>query len=255
MARRLPPDGVNFSVTASDAERVDLCLFDAEGGETRLALPESDGGIWHGFVPGVRPGQAYGYRVSGPYDPDKGLGPTRPSSLSIPTPAPLRDRDHLAPRCSAIRRVTTSKPSDLDSASHVPRSLVVDSSYEWRHPRPSRRYADTVFYELHVKGFTMRHPGVPEELRGTYAGLAHEAALSHLVDLGVTAVELLPVHESVPEAFLIDRGLTQLLGLQHHRLLRCPTSATPRRCEQGERVDRCSSSSGWSMHSTGPGSR
>ena len=205
-------DGVNFSVTASDAERVDLCLFDAEGGETRLALPESDGGIWHGFVPGVRPGQAYGYRVSGPYDPDRGLWANPAKLLVDPYARAIAGNVTFGPEVLSYQAGDISKASDLDSASHVPRSLVVDSSYEWRHYRPSHRYADTVFYELHVKGFTMRHPGVPEELRGTYAGLAHEAALSHLVELGVTAVELLPVHESVPEAFLLDRGLSNYWG-------------------------------------------
>ena len=205
-------DGVNFSVTASDAERVDLCLFDTEGGETRLALPESDGGIWHGFVPGIRPGQAYGYRVSGPYDPDNGLWANPAKLLVDPYARAIAGSVTFGPEVLSYQSGDESKPSDLDSASHVPRSLVVDSSYEWRHPRPSHRYADTVFYELHVKGFTMRHPGVPEELRGTYAGLAHEAALSHLVELGVTAVELLPVHESVPEAFLLDRGLSNYWG-------------------------------------------
>jgi isoamylase len=204
--------GVNFAVTASDAERVDLCLFDTEGGETRLALPESDGGIWHGFVPGIGPGQAYGYRVIGAYDPDHGLWSNPGKLLVDPYARAIAGDVTFGPEVLSYRAGDVSQPSDLDSAAHVPRSLVVDSSYQWRHPRPSHRYADTVFYELHVKGFTMRHPGVPEELRGTYAGLAHEAALSHLVELGVTAVELLPVHESVPEAFLLDRGLSNYWG-------------------------------------------
>ncbi len=104
-------------------------------------------------------------------------------------------------------------PSPLDSAGHVPRSLVVDPAFEWSdRPRPNHSYAETVVYEIHVKGFTMTHPGVPEALRGTYAGLGHEAAIAHLVDLGVTAVELLPVHQSVPEPFLVERGLTNYWG-------------------------------------------
>jgi glycogen operon protein len=104
-------------------------------------------------------------------------------------------------------------PSTLDSAGHVPRSLVIDDTFRWSDgARPRRSYADTIIYEVHVKGFTMRHPGVPEELRGTYAGLGHEAAIGHLLDLGVTAVELLPVQESVPEAFLPQRGLTNYWG-------------------------------------------
>jgi len=105
------------------------------------------------------------------------------------------------------------KPSSLDSSAHVPRSLVVDPAFGWQDDnRPWHRYADTVLYEVHVKGFTMRHPDIPPQLRGTYAGLGHEAAIAHLLDLGVTTVELLPVHQNVPEAFLVGRGLTNYWG-------------------------------------------
>jgi isoamylase len=204
--------GTNFAVNAGDAERVDLCLFDAGGHETRVPLPECDGGIWHGFVLGVAPGQAYGYRASGPYQPEAGLR-FNPQKLLIDPYA--RSLDGTVQFNAALRGFQDGAPdvpSDLDSASYVPRSLVVDATYRWRHPRPQHRYADTVIYEVHVKGFTMRHPDVPEALRGSYAGMAHEAALSHLVDLGVTAIELLPIHASVPEQFLIDRGLTNYWG-------------------------------------------
>ena len=120
-----------------------------------------------------------------------------------------------------IRGDDLGTPSTLDSAGQVPRSLVVDPAFRWTDAAPvRRRYSDTIVYEMHVKGFTMRHPGVPAELRGTYAGLAHEAAISYLTDLGVTAVELLPVHQNVPESFLPARRADQLLGLQHDRLLR-----------------------------------
>jgi isoamylase len=204
--------GVNFAVTASEAERVDLCLFDDDGVETPLPLPEYDGGIWHGRVDGVRAGQAYGYRVTGTYDPDRGLWANPNKLLVDPYARAISGKVSFGPELSASRPDDQTRPSELDSAGNVPRSLVVDSTYHWHHPKPNHRYADTVFYEIHVKGFTMRHPGVPEGLRGTYAGLAHEAAVSHLVDLGVTAVELLPVHESVPESFLIDRGLTNYWG-------------------------------------------
>ena len=204
--------GTNFAVVASEAEQVALCLFDPNGGETRLTLPECDGGIWHGFVPGVGPGQAYGYRVTGPYEPSAGLRLNPAKLLIDPYARALQGNVRFGPEVLGYRGGDPDLPSDLDSASHVPKSLVVDPSYQWRHSRPVHRYADTVIYEVHVKGFTMRHPGVPEDLRGTFAGLAHESALSHLVGLGVTAIELLPIHESVPEAFLLEKGLTNYWG-------------------------------------------
>ena len=204
--------GTNFAVSAGGAERVDLCLFDSDGHETRLPLPEYDGGVWHGLVPGVGPGQAYGFRVTGPYQPDAGLRFNPQKLLLDPYARSLHGVIRFTPALHGFRDDQIDQPSDLDSAPYVPRSLVVGSGYQWRHPRPHHRYADTVIYEVHVRGFTMRHPGVPEELRGTFAGMAHDAALSHLVDLGVTAVELLPIHASVPEQFLIERGLTNYWG-------------------------------------------
>jgi hypothetical protein len=132
-------------------------------------------------------------------------------------------------------------PSTLDSAGHVPRSLVIDDTYRWSNgARPRRSYADTTIYEVDVKGFTMRHPGEPEELRGTYAGLGHEAAISHLLDLGVTAVELLPVHERVPEAFLPQRGLTNYWGYNTTASRR--TGDTPPQCGPGGPGGRSASS-------------
>jgi isoamylase len=204
--------GTNFAVSAEGAERVDLCLFDPEGGETRLALPEYDGGVWHGLVPGVGPGQAYGFRVTGPYQPSAGFRSNPHKLLLDPYARTIHGSVQFTPALRGFRDNDVDQPSQLDSAPYVPRSVVVDSMYQWRHPRPQHRYADTVIYEVHVKGFTMRHPGVPEELRGTFAGMAHDAALSHLTDLGVTAVELLPIHASVPEQFLVDRGLTNYWG-------------------------------------------
>ena len=204
--------GTNFAVSAADADGVELCLFDVEGNETRLALPEYDGGVWHGFVPGVGPGQSYGYRVSGPYRPDIGLRCNPRKLLLDPYARALHGTVQFGPAVQDFRQDVPDQPSDLDSAPYVPRSLVSGGGPQWRHPRPDHRYADTVIYEVHVKGFTMRHPGVPEELRGTFAGMAHDAALSYLVDLGVTAVELLPIHASVPEQFLLDRGLTNYWG-------------------------------------------
>jgi isoamylase len=208
----LSDGGVNFAVTASQAERVDVCLFDGHGSETRIPLPECDGGIWHGLVPGVRVGHAYGYRVTGTYDPDHGQWANPTKLLIDPYARTISGDVSFGPEVRSSEVGDVLRPSDLDSAGHVPRSVVVDPTYDWIHSSPDRRYADTVFYEIHVKGFTMRHPDIPDELRGTYAGLGHEVAVSHLVNLGVTAVELLPVHQCVPEAFLIDRGLTNYWG-------------------------------------------
>jgi glycogen operon protein len=205
--------GVNFAVAAAVADAVTVCLFDPDGTEHRVALDDYDAGVWHGFIPGVAPGQAYGYRVSGPFDPACGLR-CNPNKLLLDPYAraylgTVRHGDALAGHDPA----DPDRPSSADSAPYVPRSLVCDPSYDWAGDAPpDRSYAETIVYEVHVKGFTMRHPDVPPELRGTFAGLAHDAATSYLRDLGVTAVELLPVHESVPEAFLADRGLTNYWG-------------------------------------------
>ena len=205
--------GTNFAVAAGAAESMVLCLFDETGAENQIPLPDYDAGVWHGFVPGVVAGQAYGYRAAGRYDPGSGLRFNPAKLLLDPYARAVTGAVTFGPEVLGYAAGDPEAPSTLDSAAHVPRSLVADGTYRWSDAeRPRRRYADTVIYEVHVKGFTMRHPGVPPELRGTYAGLGHEAAISHLAGLGVTAVELLPVHESVPEAFLRQRGLTNYWG-------------------------------------------
>jgi isoamylase len=204
------PDGTNFAVV-SGGDGVLLCLFDSEGVETRIPLKEREGDVWHAFVPEVKPGQAYGYRVTGPYDPGRGMRCNPAKLLLDPYARAIDGEVRFGPEVAGYAAQYSDEPSDLDSAAHVPRSLVTDTAHEWGD-RPRHEYADTVIYEVHVKGFTAAHPGVPAELRGTYAGLAHEAALAHLTGLGVTAVELLPVHHSVPEAFLGERGLTNYWG-------------------------------------------
>jgi isoamylase len=205
--------GTNFAVTSTVADVVTLCLFDDAGTETQVPLVDYDAGVWHGFVPGVGPGQAYGYRVSGPYDRSRGLLCNPAKLLLDPYARAVSGEVTFGPEVLGYAADDPGAPSTLDSAAHMPRSLVVDPEFTWTDGRPlRRRYADTIIYEVHVKGFTMRHPGVPEQLRGTYAGLAHEAAVGYLVDLGVTAVELLPVHQNVPEEFLVGRGLTNYWG-------------------------------------------
>ncbi|HEY0817116.1 MAG TPA: glycogen debranching protein GlgX [Pseudonocardia sp.] len=204
--------GTNFAV-ASGADAVELCLFDEAGGETRVALTEYDAGVWHGSVPGVGTGQAYGYRMAGPYDPARGLRYNPAKLLLDPYARAIEGQVRFGPEVLGYDADRPGRPSLLDSAAHVPHSLVVDPKFAWRAaPRPRHTYADTILYEVHVKGFTAAHPDIPEEIRGTYAGLAHDAALAHLTGLGVTTVELLPVHHNVPEAFLPARGLTNYWG-------------------------------------------
>jgi isoamylase len=205
--------GTNFAVASGVADGMVLCLFDEAGAETQVPLRDYDAGVWHAFVPEVGAGQAYGYRATGPYDPARGVRCNPAKLLLDPNARALRGGVTFGPEVLGYSADDPNAPSTLDSAAHVPRSLVVDETFSWGDDaRPRRHYADTVIYEVHVKGFTMRHPGVPPELRGTYAGLGHAAAISHLLDLGVTAVELLPVHESVPEDFLVARGLTNYWG-------------------------------------------
>ncbi len=205
--------GTNFAVASSVADRVDLCLFDEAGAEHRVSLRDLDAGVWHGFVPGTEVGQRYGYRVTGPYDPARGLRCNPAKLLLDPYAKAVAGTVTPGPETLAYAAPDSDEPSALDSAGQVPRSLVTSEQFGWTDDdRPAHRYQDTIIYEAHVKGLTMRHPEVPPPLRGTYAGLAHEAVISHLLGLGVTAIELLPVHESVPEPFLVQRGLTNYWG-------------------------------------------
>src|SRR5215471_14782919 len=206
--------GTNFAVASGAADGMVLCLFDQKGGETRIPMADYDADVWHVFVPGVRAGQAYGYRATGPYDPAQGVRCNPAKLLLDPYARAFTGAVTFGPEVLGYSVNDQDAASGADSAASVPRSLVVAGEpFPWRdgaHVRHS--YADTMIYEVHVKGFTMAHPGVPPELRGTYAGLGHDAAIAHLVDLGVTAVELLPVHESIPEGFLVARGLTNYWG-------------------------------------------
>ncbi len=206
--------GTNFAVSSAVADGVTLCLFDEAGAEHQIPLPDYDAGVWHGFVPGIGAGQAYGYRAAGPYAPARGVRCNPAKLLLDPYARAISGSVTFGPDVLGYAADNPDRPSTADSAASVPRSLVVVSeAADGRGgARPRHRFSDTIIYELHVKGFTMRHPGIPAELRGTYAGLGHAAAITHLADLGVTAVELLPVHESVAESFLPQRGLTNYWG-------------------------------------------
>jgi isoamylase len=206
--------GTSFSVFSEVATRVELCLFDDHGKEHRINLPERTAFCWNGYVPGVGPGQRYGFRVHGPWSPAEGIR-CNPAKLLLDPYARAISGD-IAWGPSVLPYALGSNGetiSEEDSAPHVPRSVVIDRRFDWDDDRPLHRpLHETIVYELHVKGFTQRMPGIPDELRGTYAGLAHPAAIEYLTKLGVTAVELLPVHQFVHDSFLLDRGLKNYWG-------------------------------------------
>jgi len=211
--------GTNFSLFSEHAERVDLCLFDDDGEETRIELGERRALNWHCYLPGVGPGQRYGFRVHGPYAPLEGMRFNPAKLLLDPYAKAIDGIVDWAHDANVLPYIPTGEEDadleadDEDDAAAMPKSVVIDDAFFWEGDRPpSIPFADTVIYETHVKGFTMRHPGVREDLRGTYAGLASEAAMGYLVDLGVTAVELLPVHHISDESFLLERGLRNYWG-------------------------------------------
>ncbi|MFC9858998.1 MULTISPECIES: glycogen debranching protein GlgX [unclassified Streptomyces] len=219
---RVGPDGVagtNFALWAGGAEAVELCLFDERGGERRCFLTELTHEIRHGFLPGVRPGQRYGYRVHGRWDPWTGAR-WNAAKLLLDPYARAVDGSFTLPsevyghvRDWPQQQVADTVRDDRDSAPFVPKGVVVHDDDDWvEDRRPKTPWADSVIYELHVRGFTKLHPGIPPELRGTYAGLAHPAAIGHLRRLGVTAVELLPVHQFAHEDHLLRRGLHNYWG-------------------------------------------
>jgi isoamylase len=211
--------GTNFSIFSECADSVELCLFDEDGKETRIPLTERTAFNWHGYLPGIGPGQRYGYRVHGAYDPASG-NRFNPAKLLIDPYAKAIEGIVNWDEANVLPYVPNPgdenadlEPDDEDSAPAVPKSIVVDEGFDWEGDRPpGRSWSETVIYETHVKGFTMTREDVPEELRGTYAGLASDPAVAYLKDLGVTAVELLPVHHIADESFLHDKGLRNYWG-------------------------------------------
>ena len=204
--------GTNFSVFSEVAERVELVLEDEAGNARRVDLPERTAHCWHGYVPGVGPGTRYGFRVHGPWAPGDGHWCNPAKLLLDPYARSIQGEVSWDPSLLPGREDGT--PSPEDSSAHVPRSVVVATGgFDWGDDRPPRvPWTDTSILELHVKGFTARHPALPPELRGTYAGLAHPAALDHLQALGVTSVELMPVHAFVHDGQLLERGLRNYWG-------------------------------------------
>ncbi|NRQ50112.1 glycogen debranching protein GlgX [Aeromicrobium sp. YC3-14] len=205
--------GTNFALFSEVAEFVELCLFDEHGTETRVRLDEVDGFVHHGFLLGVSPGQRYGYRVHGTYDPEQGLRCNPAKLLIDPYAKAVTGQIDWDPSLFSYDLDDPDARNDDDSAGHVPYSLVVNPFFDWSNDRPPRTpYNESVVYEAHVKGLTINHPDVPEVLRGTYAGIAHPAIVRHLKDLGVTAIELLPVHQFVTDHYLDEKGLTNYWG-------------------------------------------
>jgi isoamylase len=209
-------EGTNFSLFAGAADWVELVLFDRTGRPSAsFELAERTDLHWHGYVFGVGPGQHYGYRVHGRYEPGDGLRHNSHKLLIDPYARAIAGDLTWGPELFGYRwdGEGDTEMSDLDSEPHMPRGVVVDPFFPWGEDvRPNTSWADTVIYETHVRGFTMRHPEVPRDLRGTYAGLAHPAAIEHLTRLGVTAVELMPVHQFIDPAHLVDHGLRNYWG-------------------------------------------
>jgi isoamylase len=205
--------GTNFALFSEVADRVELCLFDDTGAETRLELTEVDGFVWHCYLPGVGPGQRYAYRVTGPYDPRQGHRCNPAKLLLDPYGKAVDGSVRWDDALLGYRPGAPDQRSDTDSAPFMPRNVVVNPYFDWTGDRqPRTPYHQTVIYEAHVRGLTMRHPQVPGDLRGTYSGLASAPVIEHLTRLGVTAIELMPVHQSVPERELTGRGLTNYWG-------------------------------------------
>jgi isoamylase len=205
--------GTNFSLFSEVAERVELCLFDEDGAERRLDLDEVDAFCWHAYLPSVGPGRRYGYRVHGPWDTGRGLLCNPAKLLLDPYAKSIEGGVDWAPACYPYNFGDETARNDDDSAPHVPRSVVHNPFFDWGNDRlPDVPLNESVIYEVHVKGFTARHPDIPGSQRGTYAGLAHPAAIEYLKGLGITAVELLPVHQFVHDAPLIARRLRNYWG-------------------------------------------
>ncbi len=206
--------GTNFSLFSEVAEAVELCLFDRDGSETRIPMPESTGFVWHAYLPQVIGGQRYGYRVHGPWDPPAGHRCNPAKLLMDPYAKAFEGSIDWDPAVYPYNMDDPDGgPSATDSAPFMPRSVVVDPAFDWGDDRlPRHPQNASVIYEVHVRGFTARHLGIPEELRGTYAGLAHPVAIDYLKSLGVTAVELLPIHQFVSDARLAGLGLRNYWG-------------------------------------------
>ena len=205
--------GTNFAIFSEVAHQIELCLLDDDGKETRLALPEHDALVWHGYLPRVSPGTRYGFRVHGPYEPSAGLRCNPNKLLLDPYAKAIDGNIEWNEALFSYRFDDPTSYNDDDSAPYTMYSVVINPFFDWADDRPLRvPYYESVIYEAHVKGMTARHPGVPSDVQGSYAGLAHPAMIKHFRDLGITAVELMPVHQFVHDSTLTDQGLSNYWG-------------------------------------------
>ena len=208
--------GVNFSIYSQVAEKVELCLFDDQDRETRIEMTEQNSYVWHNYLPGIQPGQRYGYRVYGPYDPNRGLRCNPNKLLLDPYAYAIEgniDSDESLFSYWFKSPEDNSAMNDLDSASHTMKSVVVNPYFDWGADRhPNIPYHDSVIYEAHVRGMTNLNIDVPPDIRGTYAGLAYPAVIEYLKNLGVTTIELMPIHQYVNDTFLQEKGLSNYWG-------------------------------------------
>ena len=228
--------GVNFAIFSEAAEKVFLCLVDDDMVETRIELTEVDGHVWHGYVPSVQPGQRYGYRVEGPYEPENGQRCNVNKLLLDPYAKAIEGQIDGHESLFSYYFLEQDKRNDDDSLAHTMLSVVINPYFDWGHDHPPQHeYHQSVIYEAHVKGLTMTHPDVPEEIRGTYAAIGHPAIVQHLVDLGVTAIELMPVHQFVQDTTLVEKGLTNYWGYNTIGFL-APHNAYSASGERGQQV-------------------
>ena len=205
--------GTNFAVYSEVADHVEVCLFSPDGHERRLRLPEVTAFVHHGYVPAVEPGQHYGFRVFGPWDPSRGLWCNPAKLLIDPYAKAITGDIGWGPEVYGFDQDDHDLPDQLDSAAFMPKAVVIDPTFDWQDDSPpDTPLHRTVVYETHVRGISITHPDVPEELRGTYSAMVSEPVLEHLLSLGVTAVELLPVHHFVSEHMLAKQGLTNYWG-------------------------------------------
>ena len=205
--------GTNFALFSEVADKVELCLIDDAGRETKVEMAETDAFVHHVYLPGVHPGQRYGYRVHGPYRPAEGHRCNPAKLLLDPSATAVEGQIDGDESLFSYKFGDPEKFNRKNSRGHTMLGVVVNPFFDWGSDRhPEHEYHDTVIYEAHVKGLTMRHPDVPEDIRGTYAGIAHPATIAHLKSLGVTAIELMPVHQFVQDTTLVDKGLANYWG-------------------------------------------